>query len=102
MAPEQVRERLASLLAGEAARVDRAEAALMLAAEERPDLQPELYLDEIDDLAQLVGERCAACDEPVHRIACLRRVLFEDAGFQGDRHTYEDPRNSYLDEVLSR
>lgn len=35
-------------------------------------------------------------------LAHLHQVLFEDAGFAGDRRSYYDPRNSYLPEVLKR
>lgn len=35
-------------------------------------------------------------------LAHLHQVLFEDAGFRGDRRDYYDPRNSYLPEVLKR
>jgi regulator of sirC expression with transglutaminase-like and TPR domain len=32
----------------------------------------------------------------------LRRHLFDDLGFGGDRHEYDHPRNSFLDVVLER
>jgi regulator of sirC expression with transglutaminase-like and TPR domain len=47
----------------------------------------------LDDLA-------AACPAPT--VDALIPHLFEREGFDGDRHDYHDPRNSYLDEVLHR
>ena len=35
-------------------------------------------------------------------MAALNQYLFEDEGFVGNRERYDDPRNSYLNEVLDR
>src|SRR5205085_536784 len=36
------------------------------------------------------------------RIATLNAYLYEELGFSGNRDRYEDPRNSFLNEVLDR
>jgi len=50
-------------------------------------------IEELDGLAE-------SCPGP--RLDDLRRHLFDSLGFTGDRRHYDDPRNSYLDEVLAR
>lgn len=69
------------------------EAALLIGAQARPDL------DVAAELATL-AELAASCPEPT--LDGLRRHLFVDGGFAGDRQDYHDPRNSYLDQVLRR
>jgi regulator of sirC expression with transglutaminase-like and TPR domain len=67
--------------------------ALLIAAHGRPGLLVETELARLDHLA----EQCA-----VPTLDGLVAHLFTDLGFGGDRGDYYDPRNSYLDEVLSR
>jgi regulator of sirC expression with transglutaminase-like and TPR domain len=102
MTAAEARERLAQLLGPGAGSVPLAEASLLCAVDEYPALDPAPYLEQIESLASLVEARSGGRADPVHRIASLRRVVFEDAGFRGNRETYYDPRNSYLNEVLDR
>lgn len=69
--------------------------ALLLLASARPDATTTVAegLRALDRLA----DRC-----PVPTLDALTRHLFVAEGFQGDRHDYHDPRNSYLDQVLAR
>ena len=69
------------------------EAALLIAATAQPGLDVEAHLARLDDLA-------AGCPEPT--LEGLRRHLFEELGFTGNREEYGDPRNSFLDQVLDR
>jgi regulator of sirC expression with transglutaminase-like and TPR domain len=69
------------------------EAALLVAAHARPDLDVSAELDRLDLLAD-------TCFAPTLDALC--RHLFVDLGFAGDRDSYHDPRNSYLNEVISR
>ncbi|MGH9150347.1 MAG: transglutaminase family protein, partial [Acidimicrobiales bacterium] len=73
------------------ARLD--EAALLIAAQARPDLDIGAYLRRLDRLA-------ATCPEPT--VDGLRRHLFTVHGFAGNTADYYDPANSYLDQVLDR
>lgn len=102
MRPEAARERLRQILSCGEPFPDLLEAALLLGVDEAPGLEVEPYLRRADDLTAAVAEQCGAGEEPVHRIASLRRVVFEEAGFQGNRDDYYDPRNSYLHEVMDR
>jgi regulator of sirC expression with transglutaminase-like and TPR domain len=102
MTAPEARERLARLLAPGAGLLPLAEASLLCAVDEYPELEPAPYLEQIETLASLVEARAGGRADPVHRIASLRRVVFEEAGFRGNRETYYDPRNSYLNDVLDR
>jgi len=93
------RERFVSVVAPSVARVPLAEAALWIAAEEYPTLDVELYLDRLDEIAEAARRRLAAVDDP---IAAFNEYLFDELGFAGNRESYDDPRNSFLNDVLDR
>lgn len=67
------------------------EAALAIAAGADPTVQPGPWLAELDRLA-----------DGVVSFETLRRRLFVEAGFAGNREHYGDPRNSLLHQVLAR
>lgn len=78
-------------------------AALLLAVDEYPRLDIPRYLSLLDGYAaEVLAYPGAQEADPRARVVALRRVLFEEAGFQGNRGQYYDVRNSYLNEVLDR
>jgi regulator of sirC expression with transglutaminase-like and TPR domain len=81
--------------------IDLAEASLLIAGQEYPDLEPGRYLARLDEMAAALGRRAgdARAEEAV---ASLNRVLFEQEGFHGNTEDYYDPRNSFLNDVLDR
>jgi len=79
-----------------------AEAALILACEEYPQLEISPYLDLLDHIADVAQQRLASSDSPVARIEKINAVLFETFGFRGATEDYYDPRNSFLNDVLDR
>jgi regulator of sirC expression with transglutaminase-like and TPR domain len=83
-------------------RIDLARSALLVAAEEYPALDVAHYLGRLDALAGEVAPRLARAASPSERIAVLNRFLFFEQGFAGNREHYEDPRNSYLNQVIDR
>jgi regulator of sirC expression with transglutaminase-like and TPR domain len=88
-------------LAGEASgRIDLGLAALTIARIEHPQLRPEQYLPQLDDLAR--RSEAARETDPQRAVERLRRFLFEDEGFRGNAQDYYDPRNSCLNDVLAR
>jgi regulator of sirC expression with transglutaminase-like and TPR domain len=103
MTAEAARGRLAAWVEEQPGRWPLAEAALLLAVDEYPDLDPEPHLVYLDQLAARVLDRCSGPEPPAgEAIAALRDVLFGEEGFQGNTEEYSDPRNSYLNEVLER
>jgi regulator of sirC expression with transglutaminase-like and TPR domain len=97
-----VRAQLAALLAGDEATIDLALAALLIAAEEYPQLKPEPYLQRLDLLAEHVKDRLADETAPPVVLNEISRLLFEEEGFRGNAEAYYDPRNSFLNDVLDR
>jgi len=83
-----------------AADVDLAHVALLLAADEYPDLDVDSYLARLDDLADRAGPHLAGTLTQV--AAGLAHFLFEEEGFAGNTADYYDPQNSYLNDVLDR
>lgn len=100
------RRRFAELVNRHAEGVDLAAAALAISAEENPELDPAPCLAELDALAAELAPRLAALGEgaaaEVAKLDTLRRFLFVEKGFHGDRDDYYDPANSLLDRVLER
>jgi regulator of sirC expression with transglutaminase-like and TPR domain len=98
-ATSAARARFASLLERPTIPLD--EAALAIAAEEYPDLDPGSTLTALDALAARVGERVGDLRPPLRVLQAMRAVLRED-GFHGNEKDYYDPRNSFLNEVVER
>lgn len=96
------RSKFAAMVARPEPEVDLAAAALLIAAEEYPQLTPEPYLRRLDELAERVRDRQWDSMAPVVMLQDLGRVLFEEEGFRGNAEAYYDPRNSFLNDVLDR
>ncbi len=93
------RERFATLLNRQVIPLD--EAALAIAAEEYPDLDPGPTLRALDALATRVGAEVGDLRPPLRVLQAMRTVLRAE-GFHGNEKDYYDPRNSFLNEVLER
>jgi regulator of sirC expression with transglutaminase-like and TPR domain len=79
-----------------------AEAALLIANVEYPDLEIRQYLQRLEHLADTVAERAQAFSSALERVTELNLFLFEDQGFGGNADNYYDTRNSFLNQVLDR
>jgi regulator of sirC expression with transglutaminase-like and TPR domain len=79
-----------------------AEACLMVAEDEYPDVDTTRCLDQLEAMAATVRGRLAGDAFPEQRVAVLNHYLFEELQFSGNVDAYYDPRNSYLNEVLER
>jgi regulator of sirC expression with transglutaminase-like and TPR domain len=95
-------ERWKEIAAGPEADIDLVEAALLIAAQEYPDLDLAAYRARVDRLALTLKARLRRDIGPVESIVALNRYLFEELGFSGNARDYYDPRNSFLNEVLDR
>src|SRR5439155_10640289 len=101
-APAEARDAFTRLLQTPEPELDLAEAALLIAAEEYPDLRPAVYLNQIARLSGELKQRIRAEVEPDRVVEVLNAYLFEELHFKGNREEYYDPRNSFLNEVLDR
>lgn len=82
--------------------IELAHAALLVAAEDDPSLDPEAALATLrawgDELAARVAPECNS----LQRLARLRNFMFEELGFRGDVRDYYSPANSMLHSVMDR
>ena len=81
-----------------------APAALAIARVEYPVLDPQPYVRRLERMGEAAAGRLerrggARLDA---RVAMLNAYLYEELGFSGNRDHYDDPRNSFLHEVLDR
>src|SRR5262245_49808460 len=93
---------------------DLAVAALMIARLEYPKLDAGPYLDRLDAIGSEAKRRVAEAartpsDAPPRvdpdryaSVMALNEYLFNELRFVGNNVQYEDPRNSFLNEVLDR
>ena len=83
---------------------DLARAALLIARIGHPRLDPNPYLAELQRMGEEAAVRlCRRPDAgPAAQVATLSAYLYDERGFDGDRSTYDDPRNSCLNDVLDR
>ncbi len=93
---------LAELIRNPIANRQLGRAAGMLARIEYPDLDISPVLDELQRYADSVERRLKGRGDGAAVVSAINKVLFEDHGFQGNRHDYYDPRNSFLNDVLER
>lgn len=82
--------------------IELGRAALAIALEEYSNLEIEAYLTRLDRLAAAVQDRAGAEPHPYRLIASTNYVLFNQERFQGNRDSYYDPKNSFLNEVMER
>jgi len=96
------RDQFAACVVEPDSNIDLARAALWLAAEEYPDLDPQVYLGRLESLADRV--RVAWCGRPgtMAALDALRSVLVDEESFGGNSDDYYDPRNSFLNQVMDR
>lgn len=94
------RARFAALLRRDPLPLD--EAALAIAQEEYPRLDPDEYLVRLDALAVRVRRKLPGRGRSAATLRALRLVLSEEEGLRGNEAAYSDPRNSFLNEVLER
>jgi regulator of sirC expression with transglutaminase-like and TPR domain len=102
MTPAEARDALTRLLQTPEKDLDLAEAALLIAAEEYPELRPAVYLNQIARMGTELKQRIRAEVEPHRVVEKTNTYMFEELQFKGNREEYYDPRNSFLNEVMDR
>ncbi len=79
---------------------DLAPAALAIARVEYPSLDPKPYLARLDRMGREAATRVT--DSAADPIRAFNEYLYDEQGFVGNRERYDDPRNSFINEVLDR
>jgi len=82
--------------------LDLAHGALLIAAEEYPHIDVDVYFERLDQFANLARERAVDARDAGDMITALNSVMFDVLGFRGNRENYYDPRNSFLNQVIDR
>ncbi|WP_425501987.1 SirB1 family protein [Pseudoxanthomonas jiangsuensis] len=78
------------------------EAALLIARDEYPDLDPQPYEARVQAHVEHLRSEIAGIGPRALKMAAINRHLFEELGYSGNHDEYYDPRNSYLNQVLDR
>ena len=76
--------------------------ALLIARDEYPDLDADLYDTLLQSHAAHLRADVDAVEPWPQKMAVINRHLFEELGYGGDHDQYYDPRNSYINEVFER
>jgi regulator of sirC expression with transglutaminase-like and TPR domain len=95
------RSRLAVLLSADEP-LPLLESMLLVAAEEHDTMDVLTEIGRVMTIAAEAKERVAAQTNPFGRIESLRSFVFDEIGFKGNVDHYDDPRNSFLDDVIER
>jgi regulator of sirC expression with transglutaminase-like and TPR domain len=96
------RERFRELLSSGDDDFNLAEAALLIAAEHRPAIDPQSFLTQLDQMGREAEVFLPVGGSAFEAIQGLNRYLFDHFGLVGNQVDYYDPRNSFLDDVLDR
>jgi regulator of sirC expression with transglutaminase-like and TPR domain len=83
---------------------DLAPAALAIARVEYPSLDAAPYLATLDRMGEEAASRIGAVPHVAQEesLRAFNEYLYDEQGFAGNRERYDDPRNSFLNEVLDR
>jgi len=82
--------------------INVAKAALYFAQIEDPEIDPEVYLNSLQKIAEEIEQRLPETRYPLKTIQIINQYLFEKLGFSGNSRDYYDPRNSFLNQVIER
>ncbi len=98
-----------TLAVGNDASIDLAQAALLIASIEYPDLDTTHYLNQLDSLARRVRMVLKLSEEvtfepldPLSTLHAINQVLFIEEHFHGNQADYMNPENSFLNCVLDK
>lgn len=67
-----------------------------------PNLSVAHYMSELHEVSEAAAERIDATLPVAEQAVRLSTFLFAELGFRGNTLSYNDPRNSYLNEVIDR
>jgi regulator of sirC expression with transglutaminase-like and TPR domain len=83
---------------------DLAPAALAIARVEYPSLDSQPYLETLDRMGEEAHARIGTATSlpQEETVRAFNEYLYDEQGFAGNRERYDDPRNSFLNEVLDR
>jgi len=100
--PDSVRTQFAAVMGRPDPEIELARAALLVAAEDDPSLDPENSLATLRAWGDELAARVPPASNSLQRLARLRNFMFEELGFRGDVRGFGSPENSMLHSVMER
>jgi regulator of sirC expression with transglutaminase-like and TPR domain len=97
----QARQQLTRMLASNGP-LELLEACFWVAAEEYPDLDVQEGVRRVHLLSGEGARRVHLLKNPFARLDGVQTYLYDELGFRGNEEEYDDPRNSFMNEVLDR
>ena len=76
--------------------------ALLIARDEYPDLDAASYSAQVDTYANALRPQLDRDIDLPARLTAINKYLFEEVGYAGNNTQYDDPRNSYMNDVVDR
>ena len=102
MTREEARARFTEMVEREENCLELDRAALLIAAEEYPFLDVDVYIGRLDEIAMAARRHDRPEEESHSRILALAEWLSSEMGFRGNAGNYYDVRNSFLHKVIDR
>jgi regulator of sirC expression with transglutaminase-like and TPR domain len=96
------RQRLGEVVRSSERGFELARAAFYIAQEEYPQLPVDRYLLRLDGMAEAVKDRLNDETAPPIVLGEVIDTVFQKEGLRGNKESYHDPRNSFLNDVLDR
>lgn len=100
--PETPHQRFERVISAPEKHINLALAAVLIAAEENPDVDIVRSMGRIALLRRRVRRKLKRYRTAYDVLHAVNEVMFEEERFSGNRRNYYDPRNSLLPEVLER
>ena len=98
----KVSEYFTRIVSGLDENINLAEANLRIALLSDPELDLAPYLGKLEDMALELAATLETSLSLETRIVALNRYLFEKIGLKGNWRNFNDPRNSFVNQVLDR
>lgn len=101
---EETLDAFRTVTSGPAEEVPLARAALVAARVEYPDLDIDSHERRLQDIAETLDQQLSRSnvrDNARRTVMTVNQLLYRELGFRGNTEHYEDPRNLYLNYVLS-
>jgi len=78
------------------------DAALLVTRDEYPELPLRACMQQFETLQEALKRACDEAKTDLDRLRALNRFMFDTQGYTGNFLDYQDPRNSYLNDVMER
>lgn len=99
---DAVLEKFKGIVTAKDENINLVEAALVIASNEYPGLDTDACLRTLVVMADELQLLVMGCDDTGDIIETMNRYLYDELGFSGNLTNFNDPRNSYFNEVLDR